>query len=58
MHIIHEKAFSVNYTNRRSAFGREKFAAGSYVVVPSTYECDQEGEFILRVCTDSPIKCR
>ena len=31
---------------------RFKFTPGKYVIVPSTYEANQEGEFLLRVFTE------
>ena len=52
-HVIQEKAASITYTNRRSVFGKFTFNAGHYVVVPSTFDPGHEGEFYLRLFTES-----
>ena len=44
----HKEAGRVTYINRRSNFGRFMLEQGRYVIVPSTFEPNQEREFLLR----------
>lgn len=44
----HKEAGRVTYTNRRSNFGRFTLGQGCYVIVPSSFEPNQEREFLLR----------
>ena len=55
LHTIREEAGSVTFSNRRSVFGRFNLTVGRYVVVPSTFEPDQEREFLLRVYSERNV---
>ncbi|KAM9466459.1 calpain-3 [Clarias gariepinus] len=46
------KARSKAYINLREVTQRFKLSPGEYVIVPSTYEPHQEGEFLLRVFSE------
>ncbi|KAM9777611.1 calpain-3 [Neosynchiropus ocellatus] len=46
------KARSKSYINLREVTQRFSLSPGEYVIVPSTYEPHQEGEFILRVFSE------
>uniref|UniRef100_A0A3B5KZN6 Calpain-3 n=1 Tax=Xiphophorus couchianus TaxID=32473 RepID=A0A3B5KZN6_9TELE len=46
------KARSRSYINLREVTQRFRLSPGEYVIVPSTYEPHQEGEFILRVFSE------
>ena len=41
-------ALSDNFVNAREVTGRFKLSPGTYIIVPSTYQPDCEGEFLLR----------
>lgn len=46
------KARSKAYINLREVTQRFRLSPGEYVIVPSTYEPHQEGEFILRIFSE------
>ncbi|CAK9301675.1 unnamed protein product [Gordionus sp. m RMFG-2023] len=48
-------ARSPTFINLREITGRYKLPAGSYVIIPSTFEPNQAGEFILRVFSEKPF---
>ncbi len=52
LHDLKQKVASSTYVNSRSVFLRQRMASGRYIVVPSTYEANQEGRFMLRVYSD------
>jgi len=39
------------YLNQREVIGKFTLSAGTYVVIPSRYEADTEGEFLVRILT-------
>ena len=45
-------ARSKSFINLREITGRFKLEPGTYVVIPSTFEPDQEGDFLLRVFSE------
>ena len=53
LHAIKPKTVSSVYTNTRSVFLRYNLDAGKYVVIPSTFEPNQEGKFMLRIYTEN-----
>lgn len=40
------------YTNARECTARCRLDTGTYCIIPTTYEPDQEGEFLLRVFSE------
>lgn len=46
---------SAPFINLREVCGRHKLEPGQYVVVPSTFEPNEEGEFMLRIFTEKPV---
>ena len=38
-----------SFTNARETSARFKLQPGSYVIIPTTYEPGQEGDFLLRI---------
>ncbi|VDM10716.1 unnamed protein product [Wuchereria bancrofti] len=49
-------ARSAAFINLREITGRFRFPPGNYVIVPSTFEPNEEGEFMLRVYTNGFIE--
>ena len=45
-------ARSKSFINLREVVGRFKLEPGTYIVIPSTFEPDQEGDFLLRVFSE------
>lgn len=43
------------YINKREVTKRFKLKTGAYIIVPSTYDEDIEGEFLLRIFTEKPL---
>ena len=43
------------YTNKREVTSRFALKPGAYLVVPSCYDEDVEGEFLVRVFTEKPL---
>jgi len=44
------------FINLREVCGRHKLAPGHYCVVPSTFEPNQKGEFLMRIFTEKPAE--
>jgi calpain-5 len=53
LHKPKAKTTASSYINRRSVFVREKLPTGRYILIPSTFEPNIEGEFLLRIYTDN-----
>lgn len=51
-HQLYEKAGDSNFINSREVFVRLELDPGRYIVVPSTFEPNTTGDFLLRVYTD------
>ncbi len=45
-------ARSPTFINMREVVARFKLEPGAYVVIPSTFEPDQEGDFLLRIFSE------
>ncbi|CAF0795249.1 unnamed protein product [Adineta ricciae] len=41
-----------SYINKREVTGRFRVKPGNYILIPSTYESDREGEFLVRIFTE------
>ena len=46
------------YVQARSILSRLSLKRGRYLLVPSTFEPGQEGQFLLRVYTQNPVTLR
>ena len=46
------------FTDIREVTGRHKLDPGAYCIVPSTFEPNQECDFLLRVYTEKPISSK
>jgi len=51
-HKSHAK--SANFVNGREVTGRFSFVPGEYVIIPSTFKANEEGDFILRIFSEKP----
>jgi hypothetical protein len=40
------------YINKREVTGRFRVKPGNYILIPSTYEQDKEGQFLVRIFTE------
>jgi len=52
LHDLKPKAASSIYSNSRSVFLRQKLPNGRYVCIPSTFDPQFEGKFLLRIYSD------
>jgi calpain-5 len=52
LHDIQQKVASSTFVNSRSIFLRQKMTNGRYIIIPSTFEPNIEGKFMLRVYSD------
>ena len=53
-----EKAASSIFINAREVFTKLELDPGRYVVVPSTFDPNNEGEFMLRIYTEKKAKAK
>jgi len=53
LHQAKPKTVSASYINTRSVFLREFLPVGRYIIIPSTFDRNIEGKFLLRIYTDS-----
>ncbi|XP_068600375.1 calpain-5-like [Brachionichthys hirsutus] len=58
MHVSQQKRGGSVYINSRSVFARIDLTEGRYVIIPTTFDPDLEGDFLLRIFTDVPSHCR
>ena len=49
-------AKSAAFINLRENCGRHKLPPGTYCIIPSTFEPNQEGEFLLRLFTEKKVE--
>ena len=48
-------AKSPSFVNLREITGRHKLKPGNYFIIPSTFDPNSEGDFLLRVFTEKPV---
>ena len=53
-----EKAGSSIFINAREVFTKLELDPGRYVIVPSTFDPNSEGEFMLRIFTEKKSKAK
>ena len=53
VHSPKARIASTVFINSRSVFLRQKLECGKYVIIPSTYDRNYEGKFLLRIYTDN-----
>lgn len=58
LHTSMEKAGSSIFINAREVFTKLELDPGRYVVVPSTFDPNNDGEFMLRIYTEKNAKAR
>ncbi|KAM6933959.1 calpain-5-like [Xenentodon cancila] len=58
MHVTQQKVGGSIYINSRSVFLRIDLTQGRYIIIPTTFDPNLEGEFLLRVFTDVPSDCK
>ncbi|XP_041850010.1 calpain-5-like [Melanotaenia boesemani] len=58
MHAIQQKVGGSIYINSRSVFLRIDLTEGRYAIIPTTFNPDLEGDFLLRIFTDVPSDCK
>uniref|UniRef100_A0A669B973 Calpain 5 n=1 Tax=Oreochromis niloticus TaxID=8128 RepID=A0A669B973_ORENI len=57
MHTAQQKVAGSIYINSRCVFLRKELKEGRYVIIPTTFDPRQQGDFLLRVFTDVPSDC-
>ncbi|CAB1316646.1 unnamed protein product [Coregonus sp. 'balchen'] len=58
MHTAQQKVAGSIYINSRCVFLRKELKEGRYVIIPTTFDPRQQGDFLLRVFTDVPSDCK
>ncbi|XP_078693465.1 calpain-5-like isoform X2 [Branchiostoma floridae x Branchiostoma belcheri] len=58
LHTMKEKVADSIYINTRSNFIRTELRRGRYVVIPTTFDKDEEGDMMLRIFTDTDNNCK
>jgi calpain-5 len=58
IHRLRAEAGRVTFINMRQVFGRFKLSQGRYCIIPSTFEPNQEREFLLRIYTEQNVRAR
>ncbi|XP_029107050.1 calpain-5-like isoform X3 [Scleropages formosus] len=58
MHSTQNKVGGSIYINSRCVFLRKELKEGRYIIIPTTFDPGQQGEFLLRVFTDVPSDCK
>ncbi|XP_049599172.1 calpain-5 isoform X2 [Syngnathus scovelli] len=58
MHSSQQKVAGSIYINSRCVFLRKDLKEGRYVIIPTTFDPGQRGDFLLRVFTDVPSDCK
>jgi hypothetical protein len=57
--LNHKSEFrSEQFVNAHSVTGRFSLPPGKYVIMPTTYKNDEEGDFVLRMFTEKAGKSR
>ena len=58
LHKPKPKEASSTYINTRSVFARVKLMTGRYIIIPSTFDPNINGKFMLRIYTDNSINLK
>ncbi|KAM8899900.1 calpain-5 isoform 2-T2 [Spinachia spinachia] len=58
MHSAQQKVAGSIYINSRCVFLRKELKEGRYVIIPTSFDPRQQGDFLLRVFTDVPSDCK
>ncbi|XP_035693138.1 calpain-5-like isoform X3 [Branchiostoma floridae] len=58
LHTMKEKVADSIYINTRSNFVRTELRRGRYVVIPTTFDKNEEGDMMLRIFTDTDNNCK
>ena len=53
-----EKAGSSIFINAREVFAKLELDPGRYVILPSTFDANNDGEFMLRIYTEKKAKSK
>jgi len=54
-HELERYDSSGSYINKREVTCRSALKQGAYLVIPSTYDEDKEGDFLVRIFTEKPL---
>ena len=52
VHSMFEKAGDSIFINMREVVNRHQLKEGRYVIIPSTYDPDEAGKFMIRIFTE------